>query len=104
MDDINAILGNLDDTLTRILDTPSWAQQILTATAGHLQTEDPFLALTDTDLTATLDMVTELVTGHLPVAVVDDAVQRVASVLPQRNYRETCDTYAFRLLQVARSV
>ncbi|RUP66733.1 hypothetical protein SSPNP10_15840 [Streptomyces sp. NP10] len=104
MDNINAILGDLDDTLARILDTPSWAQQIVTATAGHLRTEDPFLALTDEDLTATLDMVTELITGHLPTAVAEEAMQRVAAVLPQRHYRETCDAYAWRMLQAARAI
>lgn len=97
-------LATMDDTIARILGTPPWAQQILTATAGHLRTEDPFLALTDNDLTATLDMVTELVTGHLPLAVAEDAMQRVAAVLPERLYRETCDTYALRLLKAARNV
>lgn len=102
--EVTAALATMDDTITRILDTPSWAQQIVTATAGHLRAEDPFLALTDTDLTATLDMVTELVTGHLPLAVAEDAMARATAVLPERLYRETCDTYALRLLKVARNV
>lgn len=96
--------ASMDDTLDRILTTPSWAQQIVTATAGHLLTEDPFLALTDEDLTATLDMVTALITGHLPQAVAEEAMQRVSAVLPQRHYRETCDVYAWRMLQAARGI
>ncbi|MFC9036824.1 hypothetical protein [[Kitasatospora] papulosa] len=94
----------LDLQLQRLLTEPSWAQQILTATAGQLRIQDPFLVLTDGDLTATLDMVTELITGHLPLAVAEQAMQRAAAVLPERHYRETCDTYALRLLKAARNV
>lgn len=92
---------DLDEALARILTEPTWARQILTATAAHLRTEDPFLVLTDTDLTATLDMVTELITGHLPLAVADEAMERASATLPPRHPRETCDTYAARLLQSA---
>lgn len=94
----------LDEALARILAEPTWAQQILTATAGHLRVEEPFLVLTDADLTATLDLVTELVVGHLPTAVADEAIQRAAAVIPERHPRETCDTYAMRLLAAARNV
>ena len=97
-------LATMDDTLARILTTPSWAQQILTATAGHLRVTDPFLVLTDEDLTATFDMVTELITGHLPAAVAEEAQDRAAAALPPRHYRETCDAYALRLLTAARTV
>lgn len=96
--------ATMDDTLARILTEPSWAQQILTATAGHLRVEDPFLTLTDSDLTATLDMVTELITGHLPAVVADEAMNRAAAVLPERHYRETCDVYGLRLLHAAKGI
>jgi hypothetical protein len=95
---------DLDEALARILSEPTWARQIITATACHLQTEDPFLTLTETDLTATLDMVTELITGHLPQVVADEAAERAAAVLPPLHPRETCDTYALRLLHAARSL
>ena len=97
-------LTTMDDTITRLLTQPSWAKQILTALAANLCTEDPFLVINATDLTATLDMVTELITGHLPLAVAEQAMQRAAAVLPERHYRETCDTYALRLLKAARNV
>lgn len=95
---------DMDALLARILTEPTWAQQILTATAGHLRVEDPFFALTDTDLTATLDMVTELITGHLPLPVAQEAMDRAAAVLPQRHYRETCDAYGLRLLHAAKDL
>ena len=97
-------LATMDDTIARILDTPPWAQQILTAAAGHLRTEDPFLTLTDNDLTATLDMVAELLTGHLPLAVAEQAMERAAAALPLLHHRETCDAYAWRIDQIARGL
>lgn len=97
-------LATMDETLARLRTEPSWAQQILTATAGHLRIEDPLLALTDEDLTATFDMVAELITGRLPAVVAEQAMTRAADELPSRHYRETCDTYALRLLTAARGL
>ena len=97
-------LTTMDDTITRLLTQPSWAKQILTALAANLCTEDPFLVINATDLTATLDMVTELVTGHLPQAVIDDAIDLAAAALPLILDRETCDAYAWRIDQIARGL
>ena len=94
----------LDLQLQRLLTEPSWAQQILTATAGQLRIQDPFLVLTDNDLTATLDMVAELLTGHLPLAVAEQAMERAAAALPLLHHRETCDAYAWRIDQIARGL
>ena len=94
----------LDEALARILSEPSWAQQILTATAVTLATEEPFLVATTADIDSVLTSVAELLLSGLPEVVADEAMERAASALPMPGPRETQSTYALRLRAAAGAV
>lgn len=91
----------VDEALAQLLTEPTYGAQILIATAATLQAEDPFLALTDQDLTAVLGSVSECLVGHLPPVVADEAYGRATAALPAIGYRERHADYAVRLLPVA---
>jgi hypothetical protein len=94
----------LDIELQQILTTPSRAQQILTAVASALQSEDPFEPLTLDALNAYLHGASLVLTDGLPAVVAAEAIERAATALPTIHDRETADAYALRVLQAARTV
>lgn len=94
----------LDVALARILTEPSWARQILTVTAAALQKADPFLTVTYWELNTALDTAHATVTAGLPAYVAREAKEKASMALPMSHERETCDAYAFRILQAARTV
>ncbi|MEV6313379.1 hypothetical protein AB0M10_32920 [Streptomyces sp. NPDC051840] len=94
----------LDEALARILSEPSWAQQILTATAATLRAEDPFLTITYYELNKAFDRAWADITHGLPAVVAHEAREAAAIALPLTHPRETCDAYAWRMLQAARGI
>ena len=94
----------LDEALARILAEPTWARQILTATAAALQTADPFLTVTYWELNQALDTAHAAVTAGLPAYVAREAKEQASMALPMTHERETCDAYALRLLDVAKAL
>ncbi|MFE2017573.1 hypothetical protein ACFW9O_05885 [Streptomyces sp. NPDC059499] len=90
--------------LQQLLAAPSLAQQILTAVASALQSEDPFEPLTLDTLNAVLDGVAYVLTDSIPVPVGTNATERAEAALPPIHDRETADAYALRVLQAARTV
>ncbi|MEU1122149.1 hypothetical protein ABZ371_00815 [Streptomyces sp. NPDC005899] len=97
-------MTDLDTELRHLLADPSLPQQILTATASSLQSEDPFAPLTLDTLNATLDGVAYVLTDGVPVVVAMDATRRAAAVLPSIHPGETADAYALRLLTITRGL
>jgi hypothetical protein len=94
----------LDKALARILAEPTWAHQILVATAVGLAIEEPFLVATIGDIDAALTSVAECLLAHLPDVVADEAMERAASVIPVPLPRETQSAYAIRLRAAAKAV
>lgn len=94
----------LDIELRHLLTRPSLAQQMLTALASSLQSEDPFEPLTLDTLNATLDGVAYVLTDDVPVAVAIDSVRRAGTALPSIHPGETADAYALRILAIAGGV
>ncbi|MFF4166895.1 hypothetical protein [Streptomyces sp. NPDC001741] len=95
---------DFDTELRHFLAEPPRAQQILTAVASALQSENLLQPLT-------LDAVNDffrgaalVLTDGLPDVVADEIKQRAGRALPSIHDGETPDAYAFRLLQAARSV
>ncbi|MGW1814092.1 hypothetical protein ACWCQM_11100 [Streptomyces sp. NPDC002125] len=97
-------LATMDDTLHRLTTEPTWAHQILVATAVGLAIEEPFLVATRADIDAALTSVAECLLAHLPAAVVTEAMARVAAVAPAPRLRETQSVYAIRLRAAAGAV
>ncbi|WP_371612894.1 hypothetical protein [Streptomyces clavifer] len=95
---------DFDTELQRFLDGPSHAQQILTATASSLQSEDPFVPLTLGILNATLDGAAYVLTDGLPNIVAIEAAEQAARALPTIHPGETADAYALRVLTIARGL
>ncbi|MFJ9394633.1 hypothetical protein ACIRQT_07085 [Streptomyces californicus] len=93
-----------DTALHQFLAEPSRAQQILTAVAHVLQTEDPFEPLTLDAVNDYLRGAALVITDGLPDVVADETIQHAARALPSIYERETADAYALRLLQIARGV
>ncbi|MFE9363701.1 hypothetical protein ACFYNN_12970 [Streptomyces sp. NPDC006978] len=94
----------LDIGLQQLLATPTLAHRILTALASSLQSEDPFEALTLDTLNATLDGVAWVLTDGVPVVVAIEASERAAMALPTIHPGETADTYALRVLDIAKGL
>ena len=90
--------------LHRFLAEPSRTQQIVTAVASALRSEDPFEPLTLGTLNACFQMAASILTGTFPAAVAAEEIAQAASVLPSIHPGETPDAYALRLLQIARTV
>ncbi|MFJ5893843.1 hypothetical protein [Streptomyces californicus] len=93
-----------DAALHYLLTAPSRAQQILTAVAHALQTEDPFEPLTLDAVNDYLRGAALVITDGLPDVVADETIRHAARALPSIYERETADAYALRLLQIARHV
>lgn len=94
----------LDIELRHLLTGPSLAQQMLTAVASSLQSEDPFEPLTLDTLNATLDGVAFVLTDDTPVIVATTATEQAAAALPLIHPGETADAYAIRLLTIVRGL
>ncbi|WP_326592808.1 hypothetical protein [Streptomyces brevispora] len=91
--------------MTAAFDTePSRAQQILTAVASALQSEDPFEPLTLDTVNDYLRGAALVITDQLPTVIADDTIQRAAHALPSIRAGETAETYALRILQIARGI
>lgn len=97
-------MTDLDTELRHLLTTPSLPCQMLTALAASLQSEDPFESLTLDTLNATLDAVAYVLTDGIPTVVAMDASRRASAALPSIHPGETADTYALRLLTIARGL
>lgn len=97
-------LATMDATLDRLLTEPTWAHQILVATAVGLAIEEPFLIATTADVDAMLTSVSECLLSHLPDVVADEALMRASSVVPMPRYLETQSQYAIRLRAAAGAV
>ncbi|MFI8865325.1 hypothetical protein ACIGNW_00180 [Streptomyces sp. NPDC053707] len=97
-------LATMDETLARILTEPSWAHQLLTATAVGLAIEEPFLVATTADIDAAITSVAECLIYHLPDVVVEDVLERAAAVVPKPRPRETHSQYALRLRAAAEAL
>lgn len=95
---------DFDTELREFLATPSHAQQILTATASSLQSEDPFEPLTLDILNATLDGAAYVLMDGLPDIVAIEASEQAARALPSIHPGETADAYALRILTIARNL
>ncbi|MFI6862628.1 hypothetical protein ACIBKZ_22495 [Streptomyces sp. NPDC050421] len=94
----------LDKALARILAEPTWAHQILVATAVGLAIENPFLVATTADIGAALVSVAECLLSHLPDVVADEAMERARAAAPMPYPRETHSAYALRLRAAAEAV
>lgn len=97
-------LATMDATLARILAEPTWARQLLVATAVGLAIEEPFLVATTADIDAHLTSVAECLVSHLPDVVIGEAMERARVVLPAPGPRETQSQYAIRLRAAAETV
>ncbi|MFD9757975.1 hypothetical protein [[Kitasatospora] papulosa] len=95
---------DFDTELRHFLAEPSRAQQILTATASALQSEDPLAPLTLDALNDCIYGAALVLTNGLPDVVADEVKQAAARALPSIYDGETPDAYALRLAQAARSV
>ncbi|WP_327436129.1 hypothetical protein OG279_26180 [Streptomyces sp. NBC_01201] len=95
---------DFDIELQHFLAEPSRAQQILTATASALRSEDPLQPLTLDVLNDYVYGATLVLTEGLPDVVADEVKQAAARVLPSIHPGETADAYALRLLQAARGL
>lgn len=95
---------DFDTELQRFLAAPSHAQQILTATASSLQSEDPFEPLTLNILNATLNGAAYVLTDGLPAVVAIEATETAARALPTIHPSETPDAYALRVLTIAKGI
>lgn len=95
---------DMDALLARILAEPSWARQILVATAVGLAIENPFLVATTNDIDAALTSVAECLLSHLPDVVADEAMERASAAAPMPGPRETQSAYAIRLRAAAEAV
>ena len=94
----------LDIELQQFLAEPSLANRMLTALASSLQSEDPFEALTLDTLNATLDAIAYVLTDGVPAVVAMEATERAARALPTIHPGETADTYALRVLTIAKGL
>jgi hypothetical protein len=101
MENIDALLSTMDATLARILAEPTWAHQLLVATAVGLAIDEPFLIATTADIDAALTSVAECLIHHLPDVVIDEVMERAAAVVPMPLPRETQSQYALRLRAAA---
>lgn len=97
-------LATMDATLARLLTEPTWAHHVLVATAVTLATEEPFLVATTADIDAVLTSVAELLLSGLPDVVADEAMLRVATVIPMPRRLESQSQYALRLRAAAGAV
>lgn len=95
---------DFDTELQHFLAEPPRAQMILTAVASALQSEDPLTPLTLDALNDYVYGATLVITDRLPDVVADEVKRVLGRALPSIYPGETCDAYALRLLQVARSV
>ncbi|MEV0917865.1 hypothetical protein AB0I93_26855 [Streptomyces sp. NPDC049967] len=96
-----AATTDMDALLARILAEPTWARQLLVATAVGLAIEEPFLVATTADIDAQLVSVSECLLSHLPDVVIGEAMERARAVLPAPRPRETQSAYALRLRAAA---
>ncbi|MEU0133379.1 hypothetical protein ABZ172_04960 [Streptomyces sp. NPDC006296] len=96
--------NHIDTELRRLLTEPSRANQILTAVASSLQSEDPFTPLTLDTLNATLDTSAYVLTDGVPMVIAIEATEQAARALPTIHPGETADAYALRILQAARGL
>jgi len=94
----------LNIEIHRFLAEPSRAQQILTAVASALQSEDPFEPLTLDTLNAYFQMAAGTITGTFPAAVAAEETAQAAFAIPTIYDQETADAYAIRLLKAARAI
>ena len=94
----------LNIELHRVLAAPSRAQQIVTAVASALQSEDPFEPLTLDTLNTVFQTAASVITATFPPFVAAEETAQAASVLPTIYDRETADAYAIRLLTAARTI
>ncbi|MGA5424544.1 hypothetical protein [Streptomyces lavendulocolor] len=93
----------LDDTLARFLQEPSHASRILT-TAADVLVGDPFLTINAWTLDHAVRIAAHQVTDGLPDAVAAEADRLARLALPLAHPGETCDCYALRLRDIARTV
>ena len=94
----------LNIEIHRFLAEPSRAQQILTAVASALQSEDPFEPLTLDTLNTYFQTAASIITATFPAAVAAEETAQAAFAIPSIHDRETPDAYALRLLQAARAI
>jgi hypothetical protein len=94
----------IDIELRQLLAAPTLAQQMLTALASSLQSEDPFEPLTLDTLNATLDGVAYALTDGVPVVGAITATEQAAQALPTIHPGETADAYALRVLTIAKQL
>lgn len=89
--------SQMDALLQRILREPSYASQLLMATAEQLETE-PFFILTEHMFNVAAAAASVQVLQGLPDVVAEEAGARARGALPDRaGGRETCGDYAARL-------
>jgi len=93
-----------DIELQHFLTEPSRAQQILTAVASAMQSEDQLAPLTLDALDAYVYGAALVLTHGLPDVIADEVKQRTAMALPSIHPGETPDAYALRLQRIARTV
>ncbi|MEU5716582.1 hypothetical protein AB0G71_12455 [Streptomyces sp. NPDC020403] len=97
-------INAFDTELQHFLAEPSRAQQILTAVASALQSEDPLQPLTLDALDAYVYGASLVLTDGLPDVVADEVKRTAARALPSIHNGETPDAYALRILAAARGI
>ncbi|MFE9853573.1 MULTISPECIES: hypothetical protein [Streptomyces] len=90
--------------LHHLLDAPTRPQQILTAVASALLSEDPHQPLTLDALNDYLRGASLVITDQLPDVVATQVIETAARALPSIHDGETPDAYALRLRDVARGL
>jgi hypothetical protein len=95
--------SELDNTLTRLLQEPSYASKIVTATADVLD-GDPFLTVNAMTMDYAAKIAAHQVTDGLPDVVAVEALAAATRALPLAYPGETCGEYAIRLRAVAKAL
>ncbi|WP_406462991.1 hypothetical protein OHB07_16245 [Streptomyces sp. NBC_00111] len=94
---------DFDTELQHFLAEPSRAQQILTATASAMQSENLLQPLTLNAVNDFFRGAALVITDGLPDVVADEIKRRAGRALPSIHDGETPDAYALRLLRIART-
>ncbi|MFD6421058.1 hypothetical protein [Streptomyces sp. NPDC060198] len=95
---------SIDTELHQLLTTPSRPQQILTAVASALLSEDPLAPVTLDAVDACLYGAALVITHGLPDVVATQVCETAARALPSIHPGETPDAYALRLHSIVRGL
>lgn len=103
MENIDALLATLDDTIARILAEPSWAHRLAYATASFLD-QQPTEEMDSYSLIDAVNDAEELVLPGIPGRVAGEALTALHNALPRTYLTETNGEYALRLRAVAKGL